>query len=151
MAPVLEGKAPIPAIATTGSSSEAWIAGTTGLLPALFVLGCLWRYRGAESCLDVVKVVLVIASALSFPVTCFMAGNEGGLVCGLNAGMVDPLGASILANSLLWHHDGHMLLVRFRDALHRLGCVWTSPVANAFCTHGIGVRMVVFWKAFYTR
>lgn len=133
MAPVLEGKAPIPAIATTGagkgkrpgkvtllnllrtegSSSEAWIAGqqwffawygyfsmprfkmgwkifgcyliskflvnklfqqvyseflernihqlflsrslwpfclsagTTGLLPALFVLGCLWRYRGS--------------------------------------------------------------------------------------------------------
>ena len=107
--------------------------------------------------------------------------------------MVDPLGASILANSLLWHHDGYMLPVRFRDALHRciwhvdllekiefrrsvihlqftisskhvwyffqsllpqkiclvnlrqicgyakrLGCVWTSPVANAFCTHGSG-------------
>ena len=49
-------------------------------------------------------------------------GLPGGLVCGLNAGMVDPLGASILANSLLWHHDGHMLLVRFRDALHR--CIW---------------------------
>ncbi|CAL1151233.1 unnamed protein product [Cladocopium goreaui] len=92
MAPVFE--APISTAMRGSFGREAWIAGTTGLLPSLFVLGCLWRYRGGEGCLEAVKVFLVLALALSFPVTCFMAGDEGGLICSLNAGALNPLGGS---------------------------------------------------------
>eukprot|EP00913_Durusdinium_trenchii_P020639 g19383.t1 len=92
--------------ATEPFTNESWIAGVTGLLPALFVLGCLWRYRGSDGCLEAIKVFLVLMLALSFPVTCFWfasASSEGGRVCSLHslqASGMDSLGASSLYTGL---------------------------------------------------
>ncbi|CAJ1347345.1 unnamed protein product [Effrenium voratum] len=92
MAPVLQ--APVQALGRGPSASEAWIAGSLGLLPALFVVACLARYARCSGCLETLQVSLLLAAVLSFPVTCFYAGAEGAQVCGLPSGMLEQLSCS---------------------------------------------------------